>query len=149
MAEKNPQGVHAEDIGSDPYEMTPSGLGEGDEGKVMLPTVAAPPAYTDPSNPAAAGGSVNLPLDTHPLEISEDYGQADFDAGATAGAEGTQVFLDPGNAGVSDKDEEDWTVQDYKDALKSAGLPTSGNKDELADRWAEHLAEGDDNTDNQ
>jgi hypothetical protein len=33
------------------------------------------PAYTDPNNPAAAAGTINLSLNDHPVTHSEDYGQ--------------------------------------------------------------------------
>jgi hypothetical protein len=37
--------------------------------------VVGMPAYTDPHNPMTLSGSVNLPLDQHPVTHSEDYGE--------------------------------------------------------------------------
>lgn len=157
MESFNPQGLHAEDIGNDPHDMTPSGLAEGDVMSQMLGTIVAPPAYVDPTNPAAAQGSVNLALEAHPLDIAEDYGDG-IDSVAQAGTDSQSqvLYLDKGNSPEDVKDESEWTVADYKKALGEADLPTSGSKVELAERWAEHTAasaeegdeENDDDSDN-
>jgi len=46
-----------------------------------------------------------------------------------------------GAAGEDDKDESEWTNNDYKAALADVGLPVSGNKDDLTARWEEYKAQ--------
>jgi hypothetical protein len=47
----------------------------------VLNKIIVPPAsYTNPNDPMAASGSINLDLDQHPMEISPDYGQSTLDA---------------------------------------------------------------------
>lgn len=137
--EFNPQGIHAEDIGNDPNEMTPSGLAEGDSMPAMLATVVAPPAYTDPSNPAAASGSVNLNVEVHPLDIAEDYGASETQvAEGGVDSQSAVLYLDPDNAPENasspedrEKKESDWTVATLKEALERGNVKPDGNKADL------------------
>lgn len=105
------------------------------------------PAFTDPHNPMAQSGSVNLPLDRHPVTHSEDYArdvqpgthtyQAD-DGEASTMAAGAVTLSEL--SGVSDKfaalseDREEWKKADWQVAATHYGLPTSGNFDTIRAR---------------
>jgi hypothetical protein len=87
------------------------------------------PAYTDPHNPAAAGGSINFgvagnfpPIEEHPVEHSPDYG-------------GNAPEAEPQ---VGERDE--WTKAQWEELAESYDLPKSGTKDELIARVQEHEA---------
>ena len=88
------------------------------------------PAYTDPHNPAAAGGSINFGVagnypgfEKHPVEHSPDYG-------------GNTLVAEP------EVDERDtWTAAQWKELATSYDLHTGGNKSELIERVLEHEAQ--------
>lgn len=51
------------------------GATEEEQNMDKLARVLVPmPAFTDPSNPKAAAGTINMTLDQHPVEHSPDYG---------------------------------------------------------------------------
>ena len=90
------------------------------------------PAYTDPHNPAAAGGSINFGVagnfpgvDAHPVEHSPDYG-------GFAGEPEPEVATDLRG---------DWTKAQWEELAASYDLHTSGNKSELIDRVLAHEAQ--------
>jgi hypothetical protein len=65
--------------------------------------VVGMPAFTDPHNPMTQSGSVNLPLDQHPVTHSEDYG-ADVTPGSHLFVEG-QSPMAVGAATLTEDDE--------------------------------------------
>lgn len=120
---------------------------EGQDMSRLAPIIVPPPSYTDPNNPKAATGSINMSLEDHPLDISEDFGadlgaahatQSPMDASVTEAGEDTKTpFASAGAEVEYPEDREDWTVAHYKARLRELGEPTSGNKDELIDRLDE------------
>lgn len=85
------------------------------------------PAFVDPYNPKALGGSINYgvagnfpPFEDHPVEHSADYG-----AGILSPRERASVLPD---------DREEWKKDDWKQQAKEYGLPVTGNIDELIER---------------
>lgn len=111
--------------------------------------VVGMPAFTDPHNPMSQSGSVNLPLDTHPVTHSEDYG-ADVTPGEhifgaehspmSAGAKSLLEDDDARGALDLDEDRETWQKADWQKAAKHYGLATSGNIDTIKSRVEDHEA---------
>lgn len=92
-------------------------------------TIIVPmPAFADPYNPAALGGSINMDIDDHPVEHSPDYAQRDG-VGEDANEEVESEDEDP-RAG--------WHKDDWKAQAEEYGLPVSGNLDELVERVTEY-----------
>lgn len=127
---------------------------EGQDVSSLPPIVVPPPSYTDPNNPAAAGGSVNFDLDSHPLELSEDYGLSvgdyrtavmgtmdDPSEGGHPDPGGEDAKVNAAKGADLPEDREEWTKAHYQTALRAAGLPTSGKIDALADRYSEYEAQ--------
>lgn len=110
------------------------------------------PAYTDPNNPMTLSGSVNLPLDSHPVTHSPDYGQdvtpGVHETGATHSPMAVGAATLPESGGVVEddptanlpEDREEWNKSHWQVAAKHYGLPTSGNIDAVKDRVEEHEA---------
>jgi hypothetical protein len=110
-------------------------------------------SYVDPNNPAAAAGSVNLSLDSHPVTHSDDYGQSALeDAGVEEDERKSAVdmhadeaaVLDPGRAEAgkanSPADRAEWQKKDWVAQARSYGLNVSGNVDAVRERVEEHEA---------
>ena len=90
--------------------------------------IVAMPAFTDPDLPEAAEGTLNLPVDEHPVEHDADYG-------------GGMEMPEAEQAAPSSEDREEWMKEDWKNQAKKYGLPVSGNMDELQARVEEYEAE--------
>lgn len=110
--------------------------------------VVGMPAFTDPHNPMTQSGSVNIPLDQHPVTHSEDYGasvapgQHTFEEAHSPMAVGAATLLDDEGAKSLDlpEDREQWTKANWQAAAKHYGLATSGNVDTIRTRVEEHEA---------
>jgi hypothetical protein len=116
--------------------------------------VVGMPAYTDPHNPMTLSGSVNLPLDQHPVTHSEDYGddvapgQFTFDPEGNGGqspmAVGAKSLLSEADTDdtpqFSSEDRAEWSKADWQKAARYYELPTSGNIDTIKNRVEEHEA---------
>jgi hypothetical protein len=107
--------------------------------------VVGMPAYTDPHNPMTLSGSVNLPLDQHPVTHSEDYGE-DVTPGQYVFEE-THSPMAVGAATLTDEDRDklelpedrdEWKKADWQKAAKHYGLATSGNIDTIRERVEDH-----------
>lgn len=113
-----------------------------------LPRVIVPMgSFTDPNNADASEGSVNMNLDSHPVEHAEDYGadvqpgehivlttmdtESEFD---TSGAKTDGAEVDP-------TDREQWSKDQWKDHLSGLDLPVSGNMATLKERVEEYEAQ--------
>lgn len=105
--------------------------------------VVGMPAFTDPNNPMAQSGSVNLELGRHPVQHSEDYAQRDTEQvgqqtdgprnGMSAGAESIQQ--NP-FAGFPD-DRNDWTKEQWVSAANFYGVDAGGSKQDIRQRVEE------------
>jgi hypothetical protein len=103
--------------------------------------VVPPPAYQDPSNPAAASGSINMSVTTHPSEIAEDYG-ADVLPGEddhrsaidTHAVEMAQVHTGGQDDPDLPEDREEWKKADWQQRAKQLGLTVSGNMETIQSR---------------
>lgn len=97
------------------------------------PEVIGVPGYASPDPETSRGRLV--PVETHPLEHSEDYG-------ANIGSPAETVAIVPGFeggvVGTVPDDLDDITQDELKAMAKSRGLPVSGSKKELADRIEEY-----------
>jgi hypothetical protein len=113
--------------------------------------VVGMPAFTDPHNPMTQSGSINLPLDKHPVTHSEDFAQEvpQHKTGAVthspmaAGAATLEpIDLTAGGDAAVDlpADREDWQKKHWQAQADAYGLPTSGNTDAVKDRVEEHEA---------
>lgn len=104
--------------------------------KIVVP----PPAYTDPNDPAAAQGSVNLALDSAPTEIAGDYA-ADVEPGVDDGPSSPMdTHAEPGGtSGTSAEDKTDWKAADWKNAIDAAN--SQAELDALAAEYDESGAE--------
>ena len=111
---------------------------EGQDMSRLNRVVVPMPQFVDPYDPRAQAGSINMSLDDHPMEHSEDYG---------GGTDYDQEIDSPENVGLrttteaSDKPVSEWSKSDFKNALRSRGLPVSGNMDELSERWEDSEAQ--------
>lgn len=85
------------------------------------------PAFTDPDMPEAAAGTLNLPVDEHPVEHGEKYGAS--------------VQLSEKEGAAPEGERADWKKDDWKAQAEAYGLPVSGNMDELIARVEEYEAE--------
>lgn len=101
-------------------------------------------AYTDPNNPVAVSGSVNLSLDDHPVthdpdygkELHEVYGHDHVENTMSEGSRSLQQFdrsQAEAGAGV-EGDREEWSKTDWQKLAKQYQLPTSGSKADLQER---------------
>lgn len=94
------------------------------------PIVVPMPAHTDPENPLAASGSINMALEQHPVPHSEDFGATIEDRdGVTSGVDAhaveTREMLDVqtgGTGGALSKDDE-LRASDWKDQIDAAETP--------------------------
>lgn len=103
------------------------------------------PAYTDPNNPVAASGSVNLSLNDHPVEHADDFGQVAKD---TVGDHAVaSPMTDPETAAASKsledapEDRKEWQKTHWQAQAGAYGLATSGNKKTLQKRVEDHEGE--------
>lgn len=106
------------------------------------------PAYTDPNNPLAASGSVNMALDEHPVTHSEDYGQYERDLGdhpvtspLDTHAREVVGLVDGTEADEDDdtpEDRADWKKADWQKQAREYGLATSGNLGTVQGRVEDH-----------
>lgn len=105
------------------------------------------PAFTNPLNPDAAAGSINLSLDTHPVSHDKDYG-----AGVTPGHHAAltgSMLVDESERKSAQRAVEDtlpeergeWQKKDWQAQARAYGLSTSGNMDTLKGRVEEYEAE--------
>lgn len=90
------------------------------------------PSFTDPHDPAAAGGSINFgiaadfpPFEAHPVEHSADYAKYLRD----------DAREDVPSPGEEAQTRDEWTKPQWKDLADEYGLEgtSSLNKDELRD----------------
>jgi hypothetical protein len=109
--------------------------------------VVGMPAFTDPHNPMTQSGSVNLPLDQHPVTHSADYGQDVTPGAHTFGEAHSPMAVGAATLADEDRDKlelpeerDDWTKANWQAAAKHYGLPTSGNVDTIRTRVEEHEA---------
>lgn len=108
--------------------------------------VVGMPAFSDPHNPMTQSGSVNLPLDTHPVTHSEDYGQDVtpgthvFEAEHSPLAVGAATLMgeDREAMPVAPEDREEWTKANWQSAARYYNLATSGNVDTIRGRVEDH-----------
>lgn len=104
------------------------------------------PAFADPSNPKALGGSINFGVaggfpdfEEHPVEHSDDYGAAYLRG--PEGAEVTDLTSVREGAGEGEGEERDsWLKADWETLAKEYGLPHSGTVAEIKQRVEEHEA---------
>lgn len=105
--------------------------------------VAGMPAYTDPHNPMTLSGSVNLPLDQHPVTHDPDYGKGvlpgthAFDGGHSPQAVGAATLTADSTLSLP-ADREEWTKANWQAQARSLNLPTSGNTDAIKARVEDH-----------
>ena len=111
--------------------------------------IVPPGAYTDPNNPEAAGGSVNMSVYTHPSDIPDDYGESvepgDVDVRSVLDSsleEGGGAAAKGGADRSDDRDE--WTKADWVAQAGDYGLSKSGNVDAVKDRVEEFEMEVED-----
>ena len=125
-----------------PSELTHPSMRQEDQdvAQQMLdenPEVIGPPGYASPDPETSKGRLV--PIEDHPLQLSEDYGQSvPMTADVTAPPPG---FGDDAASGghTSVPDDLDLVTQDeLKEMAKARDLPVSGTKAELAERIKEH-----------
>jgi hypothetical protein len=138
---------------------------EGQDMSTLSRVVVPVPSFTDPHNPKASAGSINLDLDSHPFEHSEDYGAVEREAGAQtvrspmdvgeeSKADATKLGGGDGegNPGKVERDKstpqidlpenrDEWTKAHYQAALRKVGLPVSGNLEALTTRFDEYEAQ--------
>lgn len=108
--------------------------------------VVPPPAFTDPENPSAAAGSVNMSVNTHPMEISDDYGAdvgpGEDDVRSPIDTHAAEMALDtvnhPGRDDEAPEDREEWQKKHWVDQAKEYGLSGAGNTDAVKDRVEEY-----------
>lgn len=110
---------------------------EGQDMSTLERVIVPMPQFVDPHDPRAQAGSVNMDLDDHPMDHSEDYGALE--------GEGHQIDS-PENVGLrtsvgDEKPMDEWTKADFKDRLGARGLAVSGNLEELQTRWEESEAQ--------
>jgi hypothetical protein len=107
--------------------------------------IVPPGAYTDPSNPAAAAGSVNMSVYTHPADLPEDYGESVepgevdvrsvIDEGAADQAQAVVTGMGAGDkAADRPEDRDEWTKADWVAQASDYGLAKSGNMDTVKER---------------
>ena len=108
--------------------------------------IVPPGAYTDPSNPAAAAGSLNMSVYTHPVDIPEDYGESvepgDVDVRSTIDLHAEEQVPSDGtddeSAANLPEDRDEWKKADWVTQAAAYGLPVSGNMDTVKDRVEEY-----------
>lgn len=92
----------------------------------QLAKIIVPPAsFTNPNDPMAAAGSINLSLDEHPMEISEDYGQET--ANSPQGADSVKGVQDANSASMSDA-----LNEPDPNAVTAGGAGTPGAREKAA-----------------
>lgn len=147
MSDEEPQGtpisVHDKDHPS--LAATKEAQDVASLDKIVVP----PGAYTDPGNPAAAAGSVNMSVYTHPSDIPEEYGDSvepgDVDVRSTldthAEEQATMVEaqgMPGGKHAARPEDREEWTKANWVSQAEEYGLAKSGNMDTVKDRVEEY-----------
>lgn len=104
------------------------------------PEVIGPPGYASPDPETGKGRLV--PIEDHPLELSEDYGASvPSTADVTAPPPGFGDDADGGSGGTPDAvpdDLDDITQEQLKEMAAARDLPVSGTKAELAERIEAH-----------
>jgi hypothetical protein len=115
-------------------------------GRIVVPM----PSHTDPSNPLSASGSVNMTLENHPVEHSEDYGAmvepGEFSPEGTMDQHALEVVTGEegggrGSQAPSDEERVAWTKDDWKAKAAEYELAVGGTKADLQKRVEEHEAE--------
>lgn len=118
---------------------------EGQDTDALARTIVPMPSYTDPNNPLAAAGSINMSLDSHPVTHAEDYGDFERALGDhpvltpmdTHARDLTDETLpSPGDSQPEDRSE--WKKAHWQAQAKEYGLTTSGNIETLTTRVEEH-----------
>lgn len=120
------------------------------------------PAFTDPHNPDAAGGSINLSLNSHPVVHSEDYGMKTAEsvgafeventmdegartirenATASSGAQERKAAKNSADLGEAPEDRAEWDKKHWVAQAGALGLATSGNMDTVKGRVEQYEAE--------
>lgn len=127
---------------------------EAQDLSTLNPIIVPMPAFTNPNNVLTQSGSINLDLDEHPVEHSEDFGanyrprdtvlgpadEHSRDMGAAA-----EVPGDPGRREAAAKtpqidlpeNRDEWQKKHWQARARQLGLPTSGNIDDVQMRVEE------------
>lgn len=133
-------------FGTNPSERLNPSFREEDEhmGTELNPVVIGPPAYASP-DPATLAGRL-VPVEEHPLELSEDYGASVLEAATAETVVGTdyhqssrtpeELLEDDARAQLADApaDRSDWNKANWQTAARSYSLPVGGKKDEIQAR---------------
>lgn len=102
----------------------------------LRPVVVGPPAYASP-DPATLQGRL-VPIEEHPLTLSEDYGRDAVGAPTSETVVDTDYYESTrtaeGVASVSDKPREEWSRADWQKQAKAYELPVGGTKDAVKSR---------------
>jgi hypothetical protein len=126
---------------------------EGAQDVATLNRIVVPmPAFSDPNNPMANSGSVNLPLDKHPVTHSDDFAESlaqggleDHPVESTIGAEAIRPdgSVEPGQDPSEGfpKDRKKWTKAQWQQMAAYYELPTSGNLKTVKGRVEGHEKE--------
>lgn len=130
--------MSVEQFGVNPSErMAPAFREEDQDMAVELqPVVIGPPAYASP-DPATASGRL-VPVEEHPLNLSDDYGKSVLDVATSETVVGTYYYESSrtaeGVAPASDKPREEWVKADWQKQAKAYGLAQAGTKDDVKAR---------------
>lgn len=129
---------------------------EAQDVSTLNPIIVPMPSFTDPNNPAASGGSINLDLDEHPVVHSDDYGAAYGERDVAPSIADTHsrdmgaAAVEPGDPGRREKaarkaggvtefpeNRGDWSKKHWQARAQELELPTSGNTDTVKARVEE------------
>lgn len=129
---------------------------EAQDVSTLNPIIVPMPSFTDPNNPAAAGGSINLDLDEHPVAHSDDYGAAygprdvALSIADTHSRDMADAADEPGDPGRREKaarkaggvtefpeSRDNWSKKHWQARAQELELPTSGNTDAVKSRVKE------------
>lgn len=118
---------------------------EGQDVESLAKIVVPMPAFTSPDNPMTLSGSINLPLDRHPVTHSEDYGQNvtpeafTSDAPESPMAVGAMTIQEEGRkASDLPEDREEWQKSHWQQQARSLGVRTTGSLDQIRRGVEEH-----------
>ena len=99
------------------------------------------PAFTDPNNPMAQSGSVNLELGRHPVQHSEDFAQRDNLDDVGQMTDGPENGMSEGAQSLQENpfaefpaDRNDWTKEQWVSAANYFGVDSGGSKQEIRER---------------